>query len=82
MRHGTQGHVAEPRGLTRAPVWRACDNSAYIHIICIIFRVIVHVSILYSTLADPLFSSHLINASLSLKFYCVGLCSFFVFKCR
>ena len=82
MRRGMHGHVAEPRGPTRAPAWRGCDTCEYIHIIYIILRVIVHISIPYSELANPLFSSHLINASLSLNFYRVGLCSPFVFKCR
>ena len=75
-------HVTEPRGPTRAPAWRGCYTCAYIHIIYIILRVILHISIPYSKLANPLFSSHLINASLSLNFYCVGQCSPFVFKCK
>ena len=36
MRHGTQGHVTEPRGLTRAPAWRGGDAYPifiFIHII-------------------------------------------------
>ena len=79
MRCGTQGHVAEPHGPTRAPAWRGCDMCAYILYIYIyiILRVIVHISIPYSKLGNPLFSSHLINASLSLNFYRVGLCSTF-----
>ena len=28
IRRGTQGHVAEPRGPTRAPAWRGGDTCA------------------------------------------------------
>ena len=52
MQRGTQGHMVEPRGLTRALVWRGCDTWAYIHIIYIILKVKVHVSILYSELTN------------------------------
>ena len=52
MRHGKQGHVAEPRGPTLAPAWRRCHTCAYIHIIYVILRVIVHMSIPYSELAN------------------------------
>ena len=78
---GTQGHVAESSRPMRASAWCGCDTCAYIHIIYIILRVVVHISIPYSELANPLFLSHLINISLSLNFYRVGLCSTFVFKC-
>ena len=30
MRRGTQGHVAEPRGPTRAPMWCRCDVCIFI----------------------------------------------------
>ena len=32
MRRGTQGHVAEPRGPTRAPAWRGGDTCVHIYI--------------------------------------------------
>ena len=74
-----QSH-ADPRECLRgADVTRV---HIYILYIYIILRVIVHISIPYSELANPLFSSHLINTSLSLNFHRVELCSTFVFKCR
>ena len=57
-------------------------THVHIYILYIIHRVIVHISIPYSELATPLFSSHLRNPSLSLNFYRVGLCCTFVFNCR
>ena len=35
MRRGTQGHVAEPRGPTRAPAWHGCDTCVYIYLLVI-----------------------------------------------
>ena len=67
-----QSHTDPRERLRGADVTRV-----HIYYIYIILRVIVHVSIPYSKLANPLFSSHLINASLSLNFYRVGLCSTF-----
>ena len=45
MRRGTLSHVAKPRGSTRVPTWRGCDVDIYIYRN---YRVIVHISILYS----------------------------------
>ena len=39
MRRGTQGHVAEPRGPTRAPAWRDVTN---IYIYIYIYMYIYH----------------------------------------
>ena len=87
--------MRDPRGcdVARKATWqshkdprerlRGADvTRVHIYILYIIHRVIVHISIPYSELANPLFSSHLINPSLSLNFYRVGLYSTFVFKCR
>ena len=35
MRHGTQGHVAEPRGPTRARAWHGGDTCAYTYLLVI-----------------------------------------------
>ena len=35
MRRGTQGHVAEPRGPTRALGWHGCDTCAYLYLLVI-----------------------------------------------
>ena len=75
MRRGTQDHVVEPRGPTRAPAWCGCDTCAYIHIIYIILRVIVLIKIPYSEFANPLKPSHLLNPAFPLNFYRVGLSS-------
>ena len=32
MRHGTQGHVVEPREPRRAPTWRGGDTCVHIYI--------------------------------------------------
>ena len=45
MQRGTQGHVAEPRGPTRAPAWRGGDMCAHLHNLYIIHMVIVHTRI-------------------------------------
>ena len=29
MRHGTQGHVADPCGHARVPAWHGCDVYSY-----------------------------------------------------
>ena len=52
IRRGTQGHMEEPRGPTRAPAWRGGDTCAHLHINFIIHMVIVHISIPYSELAN------------------------------
>ena len=45
MQRGTPGHVAAPRGPTRAPTWLGCDVHIYIYRN---YRVIAHISIPYS----------------------------------
>ena len=35
MRRGTQGHVTESRGPTRAPAWRGGDTCAYLYLLVI-----------------------------------------------
>ena len=35
MRRGTQGHVTEPGGPTRAPAWRGGDTCAYLYLLVV-----------------------------------------------
>ena len=74
VRRGTQGHVAEPRGPTRAPAWRGGDTWALF--------VFNHNIMGYSTYKSsdyrkiiiiPLISSHIINPPPSFIFLRVGL---------
>ena len=81
MRRGTEGHVAEPRGSTRAPVWRGCDTCTYLYLL-VLYRVIVHISIRNPIYANPLFFSHFINPFFPFYFYRMGLCSTFFFNFR
>ena len=64
VRKATWQSHADPRERLRGA------DVTHMHIIYIILRVIVHISILYSELAIPLFSSHVINPSVSLDFHC------------
>ena len=51
MRRGTQAQVVEPRGPTRAPMWRRGDRCAIFVCIYILYMVIVHISIRMSDLS-------------------------------
>ena len=75
----------DPRGcdVARKATWQrhAGPRGAYgarcdVYIIYILLlRVIVHISIPYSELANPSYSSHLINQTAFFNFLRVGLCS-------
>ena len=53
VRRGMQGHVAEPRGPTRAPAWSGGDTWHYLYLIVLIYG--------YSTYSLPIIERELLT---------------------
>ena len=76
--------VRDPRGcdMTRKATWQRHAARCDVYIIYILLlRVIVHISIPFSELSNPSYSSHVINRIAFFNFLRVGLSSTRYFKC-